>query len=78
MNLDSPTVESWERGASYERGIPAHFTLDCRGCSMGLCHIQGYLIHKKTPTPLAPPSKVTRHTRHRPTVGTYGGAFLCK
>jgi len=32
--------------------------------------IQGYLAHKKTPTPLGPP----QDPRHRPTVGSYGVA----
>ena len=31
---------------------------------------QGYLAHKKTPTPLGPPYD----PRHRPTVGSHGGA----
>ena len=34
-------------------------------------HLQGYLAHKKMPTPLGPPTD----PRHRPTVGSYGGAF---
>jgi len=33
--------------------------------------LQGYLAHKKTPTPLGPPYD----PRHRPTVGSSGGAF---
>jgi hypothetical protein len=33
--------------------------------------LQGYLVHKKTPTSLGPPLD----PRHRPTVGSQGGAF---
>ena len=33
--------------------------------------VQGYLAHKKTPPSLGPP----QDPRHRPTVGSYGGAF---
>jgi len=33
--------------------------------------VQGYLAHKKTPTPLGPP----QDPRHRPTVGSQGGAL---
>ena len=32
--------------------------------------VQGYLAHTKTPTPLGPP----KDPRHRPTVGSSGGA----
>ena len=39
-------------------------------CSLSV-HLQGYLAHKKTPTPLRTPWD----TRHRPTVGSSGGAF---
>ena len=35
---------------------------------------QGYLAHKKTPTPLGPPYD----PRHMPTVGPQGGAFSCE
>ena len=40
---------------------------------LGVTGIQGYLAHKKTPTPLGPP----QDPRHRPTLGSYGGAFSC-
>jgi len=36
--------------------------------------LQGYLAHKKTPTPLGPPED----PRHRLTVVFYGGTFTCK
>ena len=36
--------------------------------------IQGYLAHKKTPTPLGPPYD----PRHGPTVGSYGVAVSCE
>ena len=39
-----------------------------------LTGLQGYLAHKKTPTPLGPPQDPC----HRPTVGSHGGAFSCK
>ena len=34
-------------------------------------NIQGYLAHKKTPTPLGHP----QDPRHTPAVGSWGGAF---
>ena len=36
--------------------------------------VQGYLAQKKTPTPLSSPYD----PRHRPTVGSSGGAFSCQ
>ena len=36
--------------------------------------LQGNLAHEKTPTPLRPP----QDPRHRPTVGSLGGAFSCR
>ena len=41
------------------------------GGNRSLKNVQGYLAHKKTPTPLGPP----QDPRHRPTVGSYGGVF---
>ena len=36
--------------------------------------LQGYLAHKKTPSPLGPP----QGPRHSPTVGSQGGAVSCE
>ena len=38
---------------------------------VGTLGLQGYLAHKKTTIPLGP----HKDPKHRPTVGSYGGAF---
>ena len=38
----------------------------------GIAYLQGYLAHKNTPIPLAPP----QNPMHIPTVGSHGGLFL--
>ena len=71
-------------GVSYEQGTPvldlgliaaAHAPLlhrnPLRQTPRPWHTLQGYLAHKKTPTPPGPP----KDPRHRPTVGSEGGAF---
>ena len=41
---------------------------------LNLLEAQGYLAQKKTPTPLG----LSQDPRHRPTVGSWGGAFSCQ
>ena len=47
-------------------GLPDRTAVVRRGSVLGEVHIQGYLAHKKTLTPLGPP----KDPRHRPTVGS--------
>ena len=51
------------RGRSADR---AHRPREMLFGGLGFTGIQGYLAHKKTPTPLGPP----QDPRHRPTVGS--------
>ena len=50
--------------------VPLYLKTKCTDLPSLLCGLQGYLANKKTPTPLGPPLD----PRHRPTVGSLGGA----
>jgi len=62
------------RAVSHERGTPVHVLVSRFGrasaCEAQRVHVKGYLAHETTPTPLGPP----QDPRHRPTVGSSGGA----